>query len=970
VAPSTVSIMPSVGEWGSGHGVAAAASPRADLSGPARAAWAKWDRSAGQGMPLDRHLLDALEVAGRLWDGWLPVAARRQISRCLPGGDADGRRLLCFLAGSHDIGKLTLAFAGQVPHLADAMREAGLDFAVGSVVDRGELPHALAGHVVLRDWLVSAHGWAPGVARTYAVVSGSHHGVPPSLLGEGAALGRPRLFGRGPWVEARRELLEFVAERAGVVDRLALWRDRPLPQPVQVLVTAAVILADWLASDRTRFSYEDVRTSDQRAEEAWADLRLPPPWSSSPSECDDVLFAARFGAATGGTPRPLQRTLMGWARACAQPGLVLVEGTLGGGKTEGALLAAELLAVRFGFGGVFVALPTMATSDAMFERVHAWVRAVGADGGCADQSLFLAHGRARLNETFSGLAREWDPAGLGQDDSFDEDRLRAIAHSWLTGRKKGPLANIVVGTIDQVLFTTLKSRHVMLRHLALANKVVVIDEAHAADTHMRVFLGRALEWLGAYGAPVIMLSATLPPELRRAFVESYQRGRAVGLDVAVSPLPPVDLDDVPYPVVVATTDESVVVLEVEAEEDGAGGCSTVTLEYVADDDEALLAALGPLAEHGGCIAVVRNTVSRAQATARVLSDHFGADAVELLHSRFIAVDRQVKERTLVEEFGPPAPAGTGRARPGLRIVVGTQVIEQSLDVDFDLMVCDLAPIDLLLQRVGRLHRHRRGWRPEWVRAPRCLITGARDWGGGGEPPTFVRGSRRVYGDSDLLRAAATLRACVPDAVLRLPDDIPRLVAYAYAADFRPPEAWREVVDAAEEVAAGRDARRRAAAAVFVLGAPQRPPACLVGWLDQGVGEADEDSQRAQRHVRDGEDALEVVVVQRVGDGVRVLPWVPEFGGQLIETDGPGPPDDAVAKAVSACTLRLPSYVGRGGQDLLDALEKNAIPSWRRSRWLTGQLVLVLDEDLSWVAGPHRLTYDRRQGLVVCDAERT
>jgi CRISPR-associated endonuclease/helicase Cas3 len=947
------------------------------LSTAAQLVWAKSSRSSDQWIGLTQHLEDSLEVAGRIWDSWLPAAVRRQIGDVLPGGQVDGRLLVRWLTGSHDIGKATVAFAWQVPSLAERMRSAGLEMPT-VLTDRRTLPHGLAGHHVLLRWLSERQGWEKRTAKTYTVIVGGHHGVPPDRDQDAEAGSRPHLLGVGPWTDVQNELMEHIADVAGVRDRFSAWGSVSLPQPVQVLLTAVVILSDWLASDETRFPYVDSRPSDERASEAWRQLSLPAPWSPPQPPLDDAaLFAQRFRLPAGSSPRKVQIDALRIARDVTKPPLLVIEAAMGLGKTEAALGAAEILAERFGCGGVFVALPTMATSDAMFERVHRWVGALPAQPGNPAQTMFLAHGRARLNETFRELARGWTPSAIGDDQGCGRSpregdhhaSAAVVAHSWLSGRKKGPLANFVVGTIDQVLFAALKSRHLVLRHLALANKVVIIDEVHAADDYMRVYLTRALHWLGAYQVPTILLSATLPAAQRRELVRAYDSGRRAAGPVRV-PNPGSEVydaldGDIGYPVIVSSTGAAPAVHAVG----DAGRRTTVRMEQVADDDEALVRKLGALLSAGGCIGIVRNTVQRAQDTADLLARHFGIDIVELLHSRFIAVDRHAKERELVETLGPQdVVAAAGKSRPLRRIVVGTQVIEQSLDLDFDLLVTDLAPVDLMLQRIGRLHRHPRGVdegdRPEWVRTPRCLVTGVQDWAG--EPPRAVRGSVAVYGQDRLLRAASSLRRVWTSGCLELPADIAALVQHSYDSAHQPPPGWEEDMARAADQARDRQAKREHRAKGFLLGEVGRPGESLVGWLESQVGDVEDDSPQSQAQVRDGEDTIEVIVVQRTGEGVRILPWVEDEGGRLIETDTAAAPDQHVARVAAACTLRLPSSLSRGarGDQVVDALERTFYTAWQQSPWLAGQLVLELDESLSATVAGHHLRYDRRQGLLI------
>lgn len=948
------------------------------LSDAARSVWAKSSRTDDGWMPLDRHLEDTAAIAGHLWDDWLPRSVTRHVSAGLPGGEGDGRNVLVWLAAVHDIGKATPAFAVQVeptaPHLTGRMRDEGLDMPL-RLADRASVRHELAGQHLLDRWLQAA-GWPAKVAATHAVVVGGHHGAPPDDHADlQRAADRTDLVGTGAWRAVQDELLDHMARSTGAADRLGAWSLKPLPYPAQVLLTAAVIVADWIASDSDLFPYfpsGEALSATERAARAWDDLDLPVQWRPvAPPDQDEQLFADRFTLPTGATVRPVQRAAVAAARRAEAPGLVIVEAPMGVGKTEAALAAAEVLAHRTGAGGVFIALPTMATSDAMFARVRRWVRRLPVDASDVDLTLFLAHGKSALNLEARELWRTSGPTAVAQDDetastSAAQQRASAVAHAWMRGRKKGPLSSFVVGTIDQVLFAGLRSKHLALRHLALASKVVVIDEVHAVDMYMGSYLQRVLHWLGAYRVPTVLLSATLPAAQRRALVAAYDGGRAAAAGVAA---PAADVysvldGEIGYPVVTTSTGSAPWVAVTEA----GTAPQQVCLERLADDDEALVTALSEALAGGGCAIVIRNTVTRAQATHALLNERLGGEVV-LAHSHFLAVDRAARDRELLERLGPPdVVRAAGRERPHRLVVVATQVVEQSLDVDFDVMVTDLAPVDLLLQRIGRLHRHPRGeaqqQRPSLLRHARCLVTGVEDWTA--HPPSAVRGSRAVYEPALLLRSLAVLAEHLDRGDLALPGDIATLVQAAYSDDLAAPPGWEVEWVAAEETRARHEADQQHRSRTYQLGPVPRRATSLVGWLSGSVGEAD-DTPQGQAQVRDTDGSIEVVVVQRVDGEVCLLPWVGRTVGRPVATEGR--PDDEAARMAATCTVRLPVQLSnpRQADAVVRALEKTWYPGWQDSPWLSGQLVLELDADLSAELAGHRLVYDQHRGLLV---ERT
>ena len=938
------------------------------------ALWGKTGE-ADSWLPLWRHLEDSAAVAGLLWDHWLPGSTKAHIAAALPGGQADGRILLTWLAGVHDIGKATPAFQVKAqltaPHLTNHLRDLGFDLDV-PLADTRHAPHGALGYLLVLEWLATTYDLdepsARRAASSLAVAIGAHHGTMVGPAGVERVGANRSYRGRAPaWQTARAELLDHMAAATGAGDRLPSWLTRPLPPTVQAMLAAAVVTADWLASDERRFPYDDRPAGVPD----WEGLGLPRPWRPSAApRAAARLLAARFPALAGYAPTPIQRAAVDAAWAADRPPLILLEAEMGSGKTEAGLAAAEVLAHRFGQGGVFVALPTMATSDAMFARVRSWIDHLPADAtGGGSLAMFLAHGKAGLNDAYRGLPDDQRIAGVYDDEAGADPHDRALRHAvatvnaWTRGRRRGVLAPFVVGTIDQVLFGALRSKHLALRHLALAGKVVVIDEVHAADTYMREYLKSALAWLAAYGTPIVLMSATLPPAQRAELVAAYADGFAhrPGDRAAI---PACDLPDHPgYP---RTLLVDGALRKIDTEQT-ASRPRTVTVEEHPDDLDHLVHTLRAELAEGGCVAVIRNTVRRAQDTWEALRAALPEVEIVLAHSRFLAVDRARREAELRDRLGRTGHVADG-SRPQRMIVVGTQVLEQSLDIDVDLMVSDLAPVDLLLQRVGRLHRHPRGEseceRPSRLRSPRLLLVGA-DWSA--TPVAAVRGSRQVYGDAGLLRAAATLRA--HGDRIRLAQDIPRLVDAAYDPTLAPPDGWAEAWAAAEATEAERAQRAQARAADFRLsgfakGSRLRTSGGLLadcGFFEHGDPD---DGNGGRSQVRDSEDSIEVVVVRRVDGEIRPMPGAGLPDDTVLATDFP--PEPRIARALAGCTVRLPSWTTVRNLDaVIRALEDTSFAGWEQDcPWLQGQLVLVLDAHGRARVAELDLSYGPDTGLTV------
>lgn len=1019
------------------------------LSRQARSIWAKSDRESEENwLPLYVHLCDSAAVAQRLWDNWLPRSTRRIIGVAV-GDDALAGRMVRFLAGIHDLGKATPAFQkqprwgnsrGGSEDLSYLPRKAGLP--IRPDLEKRGPAHPAAGEILLEKYLIEEKGWKKPVARSYAGVLGAHHGRFPDVGHlRDAARDHPDSMGfsspHGEWEKVQTELVEYALILAGLsTEDLEVLAHHPLPAPVASLVTGVVIMSDWMASNQGAFPLVslldpssggliekggvlNLRRLELRANSAWARLGILPAWEGQISaDGASDFYRHRFSLPSGASPWPVQSVALELARDVEDPGIFVIEAPMGSGKTETALAMAEELGARCGCGGVCVALPTMATTDAMFGRVHAWLEHLPGkkvDGG---RSVYLAHGKAQLNEEYQGIVdvsrsgRRFSSMGVDLQEGAHDTSETTVVCDWMFGRKKGMLADFVVCTVDQVLMGALQMKHLSLRHLALANKVVIIDECHAYDIYMRQYLLRVLEWLGTWHVPVILLSATLPADQRRHMVEAYLRGRetpdsanegARSLDVATTRRrgggPKAALvarkakeaqtekkasDDevLGYPLISYSCGTEPRHREV----DWTGMTQEVELRLMDDDLESLVRLLVDLLAEGGCAGVVCDTVSRAQEVADQLCDAFGPHDVVLVHSRFIDIDRMTREAHLRDLLGPQSHRSDG-SRPERLVVVGTQVIEQSLDIDFDVLVTDVAPVDLLLQRLGRTHRHRRGpgesERPKKLRLPLCFVRGVEDLAD--DVPKFARGVSKVYEKASLMESLAVLgltrNASHTFAVL--PKDIAPLVqsAYGEGAASHVPDAWRAAYKEAVENRAEHFEKKKKRAEKFLLHSASRSlrdADTLIGLCEGSVEERKDgkrsDDDRGQRAVRDTQETVEVLLLWHKDDELRLPPWV---GDERNDVE-PGcavprnyEPPAHIARVVSQCAVRLPiSMCNPEDLDgLIGALEKGCgkwVAAWQSSTWLAGRLVLPMEmeEDgvLSATVYRRTLRYTSEGGL--------
>lgn len=923
--------------------------------------WGKTEREDGAWLPLVQHLEDSRMVAGHLWDTWLPANVRRRITDAMAGDPEMARSAVTWLAACHDVGKATPAFAcqvydiGDLDHVVDPARAAGMEVPHLARSQRRGFHHTVTGQAIVEAWLTGVHGFTRRRSAAHlAGVVGGHHGLPltQSVCATGRTeLSNPRsaVFGGEPWRAVQVEILEEMTRRAGMQRVLDHLREPGLPLTVQMDLTAIVIVADWLASDTARFPYDLSVSDDERWERGRATLDLAPPWKPFEA-CADTqkLMEVRFPHLLGRRANAVQRTAVRLAKEAAEAPLMIIEAPMGHGKTEAALLAAEVLAEGSGAGGVFVGLPTMATSDGMFSRVLEWL-SNGAPGTAP--SVYLAHSKSGLNEQYRGLASTTVRSTGVYDHEDAGVRASPVVNQWTRGRKKGVLASVVVGTIDQALFAGLQTKHLALRHLALTGKVVIIDEVHAADDYMRTYLCRVLEWLGCYGTPVILMSATLPTSQRQQLADAYLRGRGA---------PAVELSrSEEYPRITCVARE--VATEIV---EGGDDEQVVEVDFMGDEVATIAERLAAEVAEGGCAAAIVNTVGRAQDLYEEMVRRLPESDVVLAHSRFIGPHRMAKERYLRDVLGPPGP---GRKRPPRLVVVGTQVLEQSHDIDVDMMVTDIAPIDLVLQRCGRLHRHDRpkADRPDRLRVPRLIVAGAGVAPTLESTPELAASAVAVYRTHPLLRAAEMLIAAASSG-LSLPRDIPRLVERGYDSDRPSPAAWLEewTRSAAEEARRRRQAE--SAAEAFLLPSVHHQ-ASMVGLLPAAVPAESDDLERTGRaQVRDTDDSLEVLLAVRGSDGLVRVPAGAECAGQVVPLVL-GERDRRVARALAECTVRLPRSLTHPG--VIDAViaeleGETIVAGWQSDPYLAGQLLVVLSPDGSGNISSHQIVYSAVTGLKV------
>lgn len=654
--------------------------------------------------PLAYHSLDVTAVAACWWD-----ASPAMRARFAPAFGIDDTAVLrawvLFFAALHDLGKFDIRFQLKAQEaLAAAWRvvEKGEDHAI-SEGDILQFDHGRAGMAwgwrELADWIDADPECARERWRNLLAAVTGHHGdyYAPGwdeleAIEADDALIEQDCAARRAWVLALEDLL---LRPAG----LTLQELPPTcSDAARALLAGFCAVCDWIGSN-DEFEY---RAPGVALQEYFDDRQRRIQERNLLARFGLVHPAASYAGLSallkpGESPRGVQTEIDALP---ATSGLTLIEAPTGSGKTEAALAYAWRLLEAGAADSIVFALPTQATANAMLARRPGGEPSrIEAFAECAfgHANVVLAHGKRQFSDAFKAMVeRGQRPTAQGREEASVQ------CAAWLANsRKLVFLGQIGVCTVDQTLLSVLPVRHKFMRGFGINKAVLIVDEVHAYDAYMHGLLGEVLKNQKACGGSAILLSATLPSGLREKLLAAWDSHGAA---------------DAPYPALWLATGGEVIPRTVTKahrppRREVGVECQLLPDAYPGD---ALKARIVAAAEAGALVGFVANVVDVAQRLARELRELTTLD-VDIFHARYRFRDRQNKEQAVLDHYGRDAPRGKGR------ILVATQVIEQSLDLDFDWLLTQICPVDLLFQRLGRLHRHARERRPQGFEAPYCTV---------------------------------------------------------------------------------------------------------------------------------------------------------------------------------------------------------------------------------------------------------
>ena len=677
---------------------------------------------------LEHHLADV----GACFEALLAQPTIRQrLARS--GGldsldDATAARLSLF-AALHDIGKVNVGFQTQIWQDADfpagrqptAFRRVGHTRDMVPILDEnGDKP--------TYEWFFPALGfdeflnWDDSDGLTVCalfVAALSHHGSPLNLSEN---------LSRNTTAWQRYQNLdpaEGVRRIGGLARRWfpVAFKDGAPPLPsspeFQHIFLGLCTLADWIGSNEVCFPFcgeprDDYMDTVARKQARDAVSAIGLDVKKQRAGLADGLpgFSALFGF----VPNAIQQAA---TETPPHEPLVIIESETGSGKTEAALARFALMYEAGLVDGLYFALPTRAAATQLHDRVTRFVERMFPEGRRPEPVLAVP-GYVRAGDIAGHHLQSYD---VWWDDHAD-DATRS--RRWAAESSKRYLAaQIAVGTVDQAMMAALKVKHAHMRAACLSRNLLVVDEVHASDTYMRRIIKSLLDAHLGVGGYALLMSATLGSAARMQWLSTgrWSFNDAPSLDEAVN---------APYPAISVRAAADAARgggRDVEGEgivpagENRQDKSVSISAEPVIHDFDRVAARALEAAGDGAKALVIRNTVSSAISTQEALERAAGDDSrllfsvngvATLHHSRFGPDDRGALDQEVERRLGK-------ERAPGGVVVVGTQTLEQSLDIDADLLITDLCPMDVLLQRIGRLRRHVRNDRPAGYDTPACIV---------------------------------------------------------------------------------------------------------------------------------------------------------------------------------------------------------------------------------------------------------
>ncbi|WP_125780702.1 CRISPR-associated helicase Cas3' [Pseudoalteromonas rubra] len=661
--------------------------------------WGKADEH--NTLPAVCHMLDVAFVARAII---LKLAAQERAILLKPflaieGVDEDTAiAMVVLLIALHDIGKITPGFQYKLQDRVKGL----FDINTFKVCGDAETKHGNSGFVILHDYFFGQYGVDKSVARVIFSAVASHHGV---FVANKKQCG---LCGDEQWSEVQTNAIEWLADYFSIDLYLFNQLAAQTLTPAWYSYMAGLCsVADWIGSDESQFRYctASEYNAVQRMDTANALVGF-----LNIKHVNASNNKANFVDVFGFKPNALQLKVLELIKLNELPWLSIIESGMGSGKTEAAQVLADHFIRHLGHSGLYVAMPSQATANQLFKRT---LRLLKKDVlGYQNIETHLKHNNADFEPQYEALKLK------SIDYQHQQNTTPSVvANQWFTSKKHGLLAGVCVGTIDQLLMAAMRYKHNFVRLFGLSNKVLILDEVHSLQSFQIDLLKNTLHWMAKLNVRVIILSATLPRTMLVELVQAY--GQASETEIEV--------EDKPYPRITTYSSgalaRSHTIIETESDsqkEDLTSPPGTYKIKLHSTSPKLCISNMAndvlTTANNAGCgvFVCILNTVDKVQEMSRLIARHCSESdgRVEYLtfHAKYPLATRLSIEEMIEYQVGKH-PADHRSINPNrpvkdkCLILIGSQVLEQSLDYDACEMFTQIAPIDLLLQRVGRVWRH-------------------------------------------------------------------------------------------------------------------------------------------------------------------------------------------------------------------------------------------------------------------------
>jgi CRISPR-associated endonuclease/helicase Cas3 len=703
--------------------------------------WAKTSRDGKPGISVLEHMRNVGEVAVQL-----ARMSPELLTRFHMGCESVGA-----LAALHDLGKISPGFQRKCD---EWLKENNLSETAHrwNWERETEPDHGKVTHAALQKFF-NDRGMDEKTATYLSAVLGGHHG----------RLSRPNERGYNPqkavsenqsgisWDDERKNAADAIASHFGISFSNMSMEDTP---SALWWLAGLTSVADWIGSDERYFPVEGGLATETTAEVAGKCLDKI--GLSKPTIVKGLSFYQLFDFHANS----LQQEALS---AIDRPAVDIIEAPMGMGKTEAALGAAYNLLCSEKATGIYFALPTQATSNRMHLRMNEFITHIAPD----------AVG-SRVIHSNSWLLRDDDASLCPARTTGGKDDDAQTGRDWFSSAKRALIYPFGVGTIDQALLGIVAAKHFFVRHFALAGKVVILDEIHSYDLYTGTLIDKLIETLESLGCTVIILSATLSRARREQII-------GVNFSHDSSKLKE------PYPLITGRSNgNSMEPIAVEPPSP-----KNVGIRFETEDECVSLAVEG--AANGACVVWVSNTVAAAQSIYRKIRELSESRfRVGLLHSHFPFWRREQLEKEWMDRLGKDSSTRCGS------VLVSTQIVEQSVDLDADLMISELAPTDMLLQRMGRLWRHKRDDRPLskpqfTIIEERASLEELRDMEENEILDVFGE-KKLVYDPYVLLRS---LEQWKKRKKIKIPTDIRKMIEDTYKGRPKEPPVWQALFEGIE-----------------------------------------------------------------------------------------------------------------------------------------------------------------------------